>query len=263
MNGRRKTPQTSPPIRWGHPGCSKVRRSVITFFFMFTACNTTLAWDSADRNPTHPTHTYLTDCAINRIGDRVPELKRYRAQLVEGANEELHELTVRGKKYGIDLDAKRIEHQGTNAGADDVAGWWRDSLTAYRAGRKKQSYFILGILLHMVQDMGVPAHANGIYHQGSLTEFDNFEFMALSNWKPSFSAINRRNPKFKQPWKYYGFSQKWTSGDAPNYRGRDNFSKTWFFASSAERRLLRNRQGRTCIVVKWTLESAISAFQIR
>jgi hypothetical protein len=111
----------------------------------------------------------------------------------------LHELKVRETKYGVDLEAKRVEHKGANEGCDDIEGWWRDSLAAYRAGDKPKAYFLLGVMLHMVEDMGVPAHANKVYHQGNATEFDNFEYMALSNWKTSFDDINRPDPALPGP----------------------------------------------------------------
>ncbi|OKH54610.1 hypothetical protein NIES2101_07330 [Calothrix sp. HK-06] len=220
------------------------------------------AWDSdSSKNPTHPTHTYITEWAIDQLKAGAPELQQFRKQIIEGANAELHELPVSGTKYGIDLNAKRIQHKGTNEGCDDIQGWWQDSLNAYRQGNKQQAYFLLGVMLHMIEDMGVPAHANKVYHQGNLTEFDNFEFMALSNWKPNFNNINRQDPGFAEPWRYYAFSQEWAHADAPNYNNRNSFSKTWTFASKSERALLSNRQGRTSNVVKWALNSAVKAFK--
>jgi hypothetical protein len=219
------------------------------------------AWDSNKGNPTHPTHSYLTEWGLDQLKGQYPELEQYRKQILAGANSELHELKVSGTAYGIDLEAKRIQHKGSNAGCDDIQGWWQDSLTAYKQGNKDQAYFYLGVILHMTEDMGVPAHANGVYHQGNLTEFDNFEFMGVSNWKPSFASINRTDPGFTEPWQYYAFSQNWTSSDAPNYKDRNSFSKTWTFASKSERQLLSNRQGRTATVVKWALNSGINAFK--
>jgi len=218
------------------------------------------AWDSRKRNPTHPTHSYLTEYAINQVQTAYPEAQAFRAQLLEGANTELHELSVKGAAYGIDLDAARVRHHGTNAGCDDPKGWWDDCLAAYQSGHKQKAYFLLGVLLHMVEDMGVPAHANGVYHQGSLTEFDNFEFLALSNWRPSYSAIDRQDPAYDAPWRYYAFSQNWTHTDAPDYHDRNAFSKTWTVARSAERRLLQNRQGRTAKTAFWTLQCAQKLF---
>jgi len=111
--------------------------------------------------------------------------------------------------------------------------------------------------------MGVPAHANHVYHQGNPTEpteFDNFEYMSTSNWKPNFNNINRQDPNFAVPWEYYAFSQKWTHADAPNYHDRSSFPKTWLLASPEEKALLRNRQARTATVAKWALHSAVKAF---
>lgn len=220
----------------------------------------TLGWDSAKLNPTHPTHSYLTEFAIDQLAGQHPELEAFRAQLIEGANTELHELPVSGIAYGLDLQAKRVEHRGTNAGSDDVEGWWADAAEAHEAGETQRAYFLVGVMLHMIEDMGVPAHANGLYHQGSPTEFDNFEFMALSNWKPNFSDITKADPGYDEPWLYYGFSEAWTREDAPGYTDTDSFSKLWLTASDEETDLLSNRQGRTAMVVQWALASAARAF---
>jgi hypothetical protein len=219
------------------------------------------SWDSQHwANVTHATHSYLTEYAIDQLAALYPQLQAYRAILIEGANAELHELPVSGVLYGIDLDAKRVEHRGTNEGTADIAGWWADSLAAYRAGNVDQAYFLLGVLLHMVEDMGVPAHAHLLYHQGNLTEFDNFEFMALFNWRPTFARVDRTDPGFAEPWHYYAYQQEWTLADAPDYRDTGSFSKTWLLASDAERALLTSRQARTAAVTMWTLRSAARAF---
>lgn len=228
------------------------------------AATPTLAWDSAKfewLTPiTHPTHSYLTEYAVDQLAGDYPALRRYGSIIVEGANTELHELPVEGVAYGIDLDAKRIEHKGTNAGSDDTRGWWQEALGAHRDGRMEQAYFYLGILLHMIEDMGVPAHANGIYHQGTVSEFDNFEAMALQKWDPDFGSINRNDPDYDNPADYYGFSQDWAAADAPDYRDTDSFSKTWLTASDEEEDLVRVRQARTATVVMWALEKALIAF---
>ena len=219
------------------------------------------AWDSAKfkwLTPiVHPTHSYLTEYAIDQLAAKYPELSKYRDVIIEGANQELHELPVKGTLYGIDLNKKRIEHKGTNAGSDDVPGWWADAIAAYKAGNAQQAYFVIGIMLHMIEDMGVPAHANGVIHQGTLTEFDNFEAMALQKWDPDFKDVNRKDPAFTDPAKYYRFSQDWTHTDAPGYHDRDSFSKTWITASEAEKTLVRNRQGRTATVALWALNAAM------
>src|SRR5262249_45618738 len=120
--------------------------------------STSQAWDSRHGNPTRPTHSLITEWGINELKSAAPELESYREALLDGANAELHELKTSdndvklGKKYGIDLETKRVEHRGTNEGCNDIEGWWKDSLAAYKAGKKKLAYFYLGVLLHMVED---------------------------------------------------------------------------------------------------------------
>jgi hypothetical protein len=222
------------------------------------------AWDSAKfkllTKIVHPTHSYLTEYAIGELKGTYAEIGANAAVIVEGANTELHELPVTGTAHGLDLDAKRREHKGTNAGSDDVAGWWADAKAAYVAGNTEQAWFIAGIMLHMVEDMGVPAHANGVYHQGTISEFDNFEAMAALNWKPDFSLVDRKDPGFADPSDYYRYSQKWTAADAPDYHDASSFSKTWITASKAERKLLSGRQARTAVLAKWTLGAIAKGF---
>jgi hypothetical protein len=247
--------------------CLPIKKKVVvvlltTLLLLGTIHQPAIAWDSASwKNPTRPTHSLITEWAIDQLKTQYPELDKFRQQVIEGANTELHELPVSGFKYGINLNTKRILHKGTNEGTNDIAGWWSESSGAYFLGKKEQAYFYLGIMLHMIEDMGVPAHANLIYHQGNKSEYDNFEFMALLNWKPNFNDINRQDPAHVRPWQYYSFSKAWTAADAPDYQDTDSFSKTWLFASKKERALLSNRQGRTCKVVQWALNSAMKSFK--
>jgi hypothetical protein len=234
------------------------------------------AWDSKPPSVVglieRPTHMLITSWAIDQLKPQFPELDKHRGDIIDGANAtELHELPLKpadlevGRKYGLDLEAKRKEHKGTNAGTDDIVGWWSDAFAAFSTGQKARGYFLLGIMLHMIEDMGVPSHARGIYHQapsvGEPLQFDNFEMMGFSTWDPSFAAINQTDPEHSNPWLYYGLSQAWTNRDTPANYTRDGFSKTWTFASEPERQLLRNRQGRTCHVVMWTLRAASRAVQ--
>jgi hypothetical protein len=207
-------------------------------------------------------HTRLTETAI--AASRIAEIAEYRDQLVEGANQELHELPLSGRpmRYGIDLESARLAHKGTNAGTDDIRGWWADSLTAYRAGDKPKAYFILGILAHMIEDMGVPAHANGLVHQ-AFAGTDHFEAMSVLNWKPELGTVNKADPGYADPSAYYAFSQRWTREDAPTYLDTSSFSLTWAFASDAERALLANREARTAATVQWALQAAYKAFTAR
>jgi hypothetical protein len=240
-----------------------MRRILASLAVIALLSSPALAWDSAKfkflSKIIHPTHSYLTEYALDQLQAKYPELKQYRAVVIEGANQELHELPVKGTLHGIDLDKKRVEHRGTNAGSDDVPGWWKDAHTAYASGDKDLGYFEIGIMLHMIEDMGVPAHANGVIHQGTLTEFDNFEFMAAQKWDPDFKDVNRKDPGYTDPSKYYRLSQDWTHADAPDYHDRNSFSKTWLTASDAEKALIRNRQARTATAALWALNAAMKA----
>ena len=205
------------------------------------------------------------------------ELGQFFPWVAKGSLTEMHELKAKaidvadGQAVGLDLEAKRVQHRGTNAGTDNIQGWWSDSAAAYQNGNKSQAYFLLGIVLHMVEDMGVPAHANNVYHQGNLTEFDNFEFNATFNLSYILdgtrsilesSRINRGDPQFADPSRYYAFSRDWTHSDAPNYVDRSKYPKTrlWPFYSDGDEQLMRNRQARTTIVTYWCLRAALRAF---
>jgi hypothetical protein len=219
-------------------------------------------WDSESwKNPTRPTHTLMTEWAVKQLAKDYPEAEQFRKQLVAGANVEVHELPIACKQYGLDMNVNReSRYVGTNAGCKHPELIWEDSLKAHGEGNHELAYFLLGVLLHQVQDMGVPAHAYDIYHQGNATEFDNLEFMGLWNWKPDTENISKQDPCFKDPSAYYQFSRAWTREEAPGYASRDQFPKTWTFASRKERELLRRRQGGCCHVTKWALKSALDAF---
>lgn len=214
------------------------------------------AWDSG---PTS-THAKFTEWAIDQLASRYPVLAQYREIIVDGADTELHELPVSGSRYGVDFAS--VQNRGTNEGTNDIQAWWRDASAAYGQGDFDQAFFILGIVLHYMEDMGVPAHAHHLIHQGPPNDinFDNFEFMAFTNWNPSFADINRADPGYREPWRYYAFQEAWTFADSPNYLSIDQFSLTWTFASDEERALLRNRQGRTATLTQWVLASAMAAF---
>src|SRR3982750_847351 len=96
-------------------GRQKVWALALTMLWVATvaATPTVLGWDSQNWNPTHATHSYLTEWAIDQLKGQWPELQQYRTPLVDGANAELHELKVKGTQYGVDLEAKRVEHKGT------------------------------------------------------------------------------------------------------------------------------------------------------
>lgn len=214
-------------------------------------------WDSQKGNPTHATHSYLTEEAIARVRDAHPEVEAYRADLVKGANEEIHDLVLSDAL----LESLRLEFGGTNGSCQHPERVWAHAQERFAAGDRHSAYWYLGILLHYVEDLGVPAHALGVYHQSSVTNWDTFELLAFSNWKPSYAEIDRSDPHLDDPSGYAQVSSDWTASNfveawpSTTYK-RTFFSKTWTFASHKERAFLSNRQGRSAIVTSWALESA-------
>lgn len=223
------------------------------------------AWDSADGNPTHPTHSYMIEYAIDQLKAQYPELQTYRAQIVDGANRELHELpiTSSGSPYGTvaEQEALRVEAGGNNWAAAYPEKTWARAKTAYATGDKGKAWWLTGIVIHWVQDMGVPAHAFHVIHQGTLSEADDFEVLALQKWSPSYSAINKTNPLYTSPASYVTLSGTWAASDF-NYTWpgvtytRGFFSTSWLWASSKEKTFVYNRQGRTAEANKWALKAA-------
>lgn len=217
------------------------------------------AWDSQDGNPTHATHSYLTEFAIDSLKARYPELDLYRATIVDGANRELHELPV----ADAEQEALRLEVEGTNWGANHPERMWAHARDSHAAGDDEKAYWYLGILLHYVEDMGVPAHAFHVIHQGTFSQKDNFELLALQWWDPSYSAINRADPHYATPDAYVSFSGGWAAQDfGATFPGvtysLSFFPSTWWFISSTKSNFVRNRQGRTAMVTKWALEAAVT-----
>jgi hypothetical protein len=242
-------------------------------------------WGSVVNNPFTPIHTSITDWAIkNCMYSNTATFNK--EALIEGSNMELHELPTpadvrkMGASYGVDVEAKRIAWGGSNAGCNRIGEIWKDAKKAYAESldAKRQGYaevekklnrkafFLLGIMLHMIEDMGVPAHAKGLVHQGTMEEYDYFEMLAFTHgWDPKFNLVFKgvptADPGYDDPSKYYNFSREWTLDDAPNYNSTRTFARTWITASSSEQYLLHKRQGCTAHVTKWALDSAIYQFK--
>ncbi len=214
------------------------------------------AWDSASGNPTHATHSYLTDFAIDGLSADYPEVATYREQLVDGANTELHDLVLDDPT----LEQLRHDFGGTNAACQHPDVVWSYANAWYAQGRKDYAYWYLGILLHYVEDMGVPAHALGVYHQGDWAHHDDFELMAVQSWDPLFD-VDRADPRFEAPSDYMFWNGTWTASDfhdtfpGVTYTTRF-FAASWLTASDTQATFVREREGRTALAAMWTLETA-------
>lgn len=134
-------------------------------------------WDSAKGNPTHPTHSIYAEYAIRTIGDESPDVRRYGASIVQGANLELHELRV-----DEEFESLRQEIGGSNWAADRPEILWQRARASYAAGDRARAYLYVGIILHYVQDMGGPAHAFHVIHQNRPWNWDNVEMLGFHDF---------------------------------------------------------------------------------
>ncbi len=217
-------------------------------------------WDSQDGNPTHATHSYMSEFALDQLKGWYPQLQQYRAQIVDGSNRELHELPVSDPEQ----EALRVAVGGTNWACDRPAILWDDARAAYSSGDRAKAWWYVGIVLHFVQDMGAPAHAFHVVHQASVSQMDNFEFLALQRWAPYYDA-NRSDPVLASPADYIEFGGAWTVEDFQQaFPGkaytRTMFATSWLWAPTAQKNFVRNRQGRGALATQWALLAAVAGF---
>jgi hypothetical protein len=214
-------------------------------------------WDSQGGNPTHATHSYLTEHALDDLSASYPDLVTYRANVVTGANLELHELPVKDAEQ----EKLRVEAGGTNGGCLRPEVYWNHAQERWLAGDKAKAYWFVGILLHFVEDMGVPAHALGVWHESSPTTWDHFELLGFQKWAPLYDSINWSDPYYASPADYVALSRQWTASDFHStFPGvtytRTYFAKTWLFAPSVQKTFVANREGRTATIATWALWAA-------
>ena len=135
--------------------------------------------------------------------------------------------------------------------------------TRYAAGDKAKAYWFVGVFLHYVEDIGVPAHAFHVYHQSSPSDWDDFEVLALQNWWPRYSTLNRVDPHFADASAYVAWNGEWTKSDfGTTFPGvtytRTLFPLSWLWASSKYANFVRDRQGRTAMATTWALRSVVT-----
>ena len=218
-------------------------------------------WDSQGGNPTHATHSYLTEYAVDHVGVEFPEVKGFKSFLVDGANQELHELKI---TTSPEEEALRVEAQGTNWACDRPETMWNHARASYAAGDKQKAYWYVGILLHWVEDMGVPAHAFHVIHQGTYAEKDNFELLGLQRWSPRFDA-SAVDPQLALPSDYMNYSGAQARKDFnATFPGKTYtttfFPISWLWTPTKQAQFVQDREGRTATVATWALRSAVTHF---
>jgi hypothetical protein len=218
-------------------------------------------FDSQDGNPTHATHSYMAEAAIDALRGSYPELQTYRARIVDGANRELHELAV---DNGVQ-ELLRRQIGGTNAGCSKPAVLLSLARSSYAAGDKSRAFWLAGIFLHSVQDIGVPSHAFRVVHQSTPGSWDHFEVMVMQKWWPLYSTSNRVDPRFADPTAYIEWSAAWARNDfATAFPGvtytRTFYPMSWLWASRQHKMFARERQGRTTLATMWALRSIVASW---
>ena len=179
-------------------------------------------WDSADGNPTHPTHSIMAEFAIRKVEREAPEVALFDKAIVAGANLELHDL--KHKTH----EALRLEIGGNNWAAEHPEILWDKARASYASGDKAQAFFYVGILLHYVQDMGVPAHAFHVIHQSGPKDWDHTELLAFFDFHGDLKATGPTDPELPDPLAYI----EWSAQSA-----RDNF-RDLFPGSTYHRKFL-------------------------
>lgn len=157
-------------------------------------------WDSQNGNPTHATHSIMTELAIANLENIYPELRQYEKDLIRGVNLELHE--IRRDSY----EELRQEVQGTNWAANNPGVLWEKARLVYGGGFKDTAYFYVGVLLHYVQDMGVPAHAFHVFHQSTIGHRDNLEVLGFFDFHADFNTPATPDPDLENPVDYIEWS---------------------------------------------------------
>lgn len=214
-------------------------------------------WDSADGNPTHATHSYMAEYAIASLTGALPEVAQYRAAIVKGANLELHELPIGDAYY----DAVRREIGGNNWAADHPEKLWDKAVTAYRLGNKEQAFVYVGILLHYVQDMGVPAHAFHVIHQSTFGHWDNIEVLAFFDFHADMKVLAPIDPGFESPLAYIEWSGQeardhWNAAFPGQKYTRTSIPSAYKDLSDAQWTFLRTREAHATMANVFALRRA-------
>jgi hypothetical protein len=215
-------------------------------------------WDSAGGNPTHPTHSLLAEIAIKELAAELPEVSLYASSILEGANLELHDLKAGG------YEALRLEIGGNNWAADHPEILWERARGLYAYGDKARAFFYVGILLHYVQDMGVPAHAFHVYHQSSPANWDHTELLAFFHFNGDLSAPAPQDPKLVDPVAYVEWSAQsardhfHASFPGATYH-REFLPPTYAELTDVQLAFLRDRESHCAHATAFALRSAASA----
>lgn len=194
--------------------------SLITFWVIVSIVSivlipgNSLAWWSWP--PEENTHRSLSEGAIANIPqDQYPDVT-----------------TIFGDDI-IDWTSNVTDDQRAHGNYSDrndgpVGYWWKLALTQYGvfeftgpgdplASPKPGAYYYLALIVHLTEDMGVPAHAYNILHSQSNDDLDNMEHVAFSSYREANPLIIIQDTG-KDPLQCYYLSREHTlSLTSPSY----------------------------------------------
>lgn len=79
------------------------------------------------------------------------------------------------------------------ANGGPIEDWWDSALAEYKQGNFDSgdwsAYYYIGLMLHLTEDQGVPAHAYNIQHGADGFPMDNLEEYVYTNYSPTVSGI--------------------------------------------------------------------------
>lgn len=161
---------------WGDMNIRKIL--IIIYIFLILAVNV-YAWWSFPYIVS--THYKLTNDAINLINSDS-------CQYVTQFNNDI-------KKWSSGYENDKNAHNGDikrNFGDPDV--FWEDAKTAFDAGNiaggKSSAFYYISLIIHLIEDMAVPAHVYNIQHSPSFSSlFDNMEYLVYFNYVPDITGV--------------------------------------------------------------------------
>ena len=204
------------------PGKSMVKMLVV--IVSGSLCVMADAWDTGVFN--RSTHRLIVKKGQSEMSPQDEELNKYQEQLWLGCDQENHEGDT--------------AHKGTNWGTNGIQIWWDEARSDYKSSltsmlqgdfggadqRKLSAYFKLGCMMHLICDMGVPAHGSHVGHGFGygFAHIDNLELMGAFNWRPDWARSSENDyngrengdPEHTDICEYYEASQIWNIYDLTN-----------------------------------------------
>ncbi|MCI5147247.1 MAG: hypothetical protein D3923_17400, partial [Candidatus Electrothrix sp. AR3] len=170
----------------------------------------------------YSTHQRLSNATLDALldWDEYPDLIMHREIIIDAT-------------YTRDNDAAAHEGAANNDGPAEK--WWTNALIQYNglnfSGNPNGSYWYIGQLLHLVQDMGVPAHAFDIPHwDPPWTLYDYLEYYS-SGVDYTDGTVTPKQIAFQFPYSYRGSETAGLKGYTKDIVNTDKLApptgKTW------------------------------------